>query len=404
MEPACRQCCSCTAIGPATTYVCSIFNQPTSIVKNANIMRRMRQNAPSLTSLFTPLIAILAATLLISCKDDPASPVDSQLRVRKNAKNLSAQERLDFTNAILALKNRPSPYEQGLNYYDQFVMWHRNSFYCDTMAAHMGPAFLPWHRQFLLMFENALSEAAGKQITLPYWDWTDNASTQAVFADDLMGGDGNPIEAYAVTTGPFRKGNWAFAVVDQPQADPYGLRYLTRRFGSFPGVPRLPATADIDNAMGVTAYDAAPWDVTPGPAASFRNNLEGWRNNTGEACEDSLMNPLHDSTPTPHVMHNGVHLWVCGMFDVPNVGDSIPGTMAYNTSLNDPVFWLHHANVDRLWAMWENRHGQIYQPVAGGHHGHNLNDNMWPYYKVGLMITPKSMLDHKKLGYRYEVE
>lgn len=370
-----------------------------------SFVQGMRKNASRRSFLPVALAALALAMPLASCgDDDPSGPDPSTLKVRKNAKNLTAQERQDFVNAVLALKTIPSPYGAGLSYYDQFVMWHRNSFYCDTMAAHMGPAFLPWHRQFLLMFENALSQAAGKPIAIPYWDWTDDESTRAVFQDDLMGGDGNPAEGYALTTGAFRKGNWTLNVVDQPQVDPYGLRYITRSFGTFPGVGKLPTSADVQNALAVQAYDAAPWDVTPGPSASFRNNLEGWRNNTGEGCEDSLMTPLHDSTPTPHVMHNGVHLWVSGMSDVPGVGDSIPGTMANNTSLNDPVFWLHHANIDRLWAMWTSRHGQIYVPVSGAHPGQNLNDPMWPYSQIGLTVTPKSLLDHWKLGYRYQEE
>lgn len=360
----------------------------------------MRTVASIRTYVLLSFTAFMAAVLMVSCsKDETTGPGDGALKIRKNVKNLTAQERQDFTNAVLALKNIPSPWEANLSYYDQFVMWHRNSFYCDTMAAHMGPAFLPWHRQFLLMFEAALTQAAGKQITIPYWDWTDEASTPMVFRDDFMGGDGDPSQEYAVTTGPFRKGNWTFNVVDQPQADPVGLRFLTRRFGTFPGIPTLPTKADVENALAVTVYDAAPWDVTPAPNLSFRNNLEGWRNDTNEACQDSLMNPLHGPGVTPHVMHNGVHLWVSGLFS-----DTIPGTMAYNTSLNDPVFWLHHANVDRIWTMWEARHGQVYVPVAGGHHGHNLNDAMWPYYKIGLTVTPKSVLDHTKLGYRYQEE
>jgi Common central domain of tyrosinase len=40
------------------------------------------------------------------------------------------------------------------------------------------------------------------------------------------------------------------------------------------------------------------------------------------------------------------------------------GTMA---SPNDPVFFLHHANVDRLCAKWQAQHGDPdYQPAAGG--------------------------------------
>jgi tyrosinase len=65
-------------------------------------------------------------------------------------------------------------------------------------------------------------------------------------------------------------------------------------------------------------------------------------------------------------------------------------------SPNDPIFWLHHANVDRIWAQW-----QKFQLGIGGSHprsadyppitqsdpwnndpiplGHRLNDEMWPW-------------------------
>ena len=111
-------------------------------------------------------------------------------------------------------------------------------------------------------------------------------------------------------------------------------------------------------------------------------------------------------------MHNAVHLWVAGEFklmheheDGEATGpDEVTGTMAFNTSPNDPVFFLHHANIDRLWAEWERRHGMLYAPVTGGPHGHNLDDRMWPYYTIGLHVTPRDMLDHHALGYVYESE
>ena len=39
-------------------------------------------------------------------------------------------------------------------------------------VAHMNPAFLSWHRKLLILYEDALSEVSGKDIALPYWDWT----------------------------------------------------------------------------------------------------------------------------------------------------------------------------------------------------------------------------------------
>lgn len=42
--------------------------------------------------------------------------------------------------------------------------------------------------------------------------------------------------------------------------------------------------------------------------------------------------------------HDGVHVWVGGTMH------SIP------TAPADPLFWMHHANVDRIWTSWQKNH------------------------------------------------
>jgi len=342
------------------------------------------------------LLLVGFAFSFYSCSVD--SPVTTATtRVRKDVKHLSSQERTDFVNAVLLLKNTPSPYQPGLSYYDQFVRWHVNAFYCDTMAAHMGPAFCPWHREFLLMFESALSNAIHKQVNLPYWDWTNTESTNSVFMDDFMGGNGDPTQRYTLTTGPFRRDNWEVKIFDQYAAYPYAIPYLIRSFGTFPNQPTLPTAADVTAALNVSTYDIAPYNCTVDASLSFRNNLEGWRGCVSESCEDTLLNPNCPGLSQSQ-MHNRVHLWVGGA-----VGDGDTcGTIVLNSSPNDPVFWLHHANVDRLWSKWLAIHGEVYVPVSGAHYGHNLNDLMWPYYRYGNFVTPKDLLSDVRLGYRYE--
>src|SRR5262245_28842962 len=103
-------------------------------------------------------VAGLAATngaLSRSAAAQDATPVPSPegtISLRRNAKDLSADERAAYVSAILALKKTASPWAMGLSVYDTFVLWHRDAFNCDINAAHMAPAFLPWHRQFLLLF------------------------------------------------------------------------------------------------------------------------------------------------------------------------------------------------------------------------------------------------------------
>jgi len=76
--------------------------------------------------------------------------------------------------------------------------------------------------------------------------------------------------------------------------------------------------------------------------------------------------------------------------------------MAFNTSTNDPVFFQHHANIDRLWGVWMSQHGQVYAPESGGPLGHNINDLMWPYHHMGIDVTPGMMLDSAAIGVAYE--
>lgn len=99
--------------------------------------------------------------------------------------------------------------------------------------------------------------------------------------------------------------------------------------------------------------------------------------------------------------------------------DSIP------SSPYDPVFWLNHANVDRLWAEWQDKGqtGSSFYPSRGRPFGHNLHDPMWPWdgglstpgsigpgnivpllssSKPKDVVTVADVLDFRKLGYTYD--
>ncbi len=341
----------------------------------------------------------------VSAEDEP--------RIRKNVKSLTADERRDFVEAVLTLKTVPSPFDAEMNYYDQFVAWHLSLYPCGLGHAmirpHGGPMFLPWHRIFLLRFEDALREVSGKPITVPYWDWADPASTHAVFADDFMGGDGDPNEGFAVTSGPFRKGAWTLNV------HPLGVQYtasasphITRRFGSLPAFGTLPTPEDISFLLGRPRYDVAPYDATSNPNVSFRNALEGFWLKVGSAripvgtmvCgPDGIM-----ITATGPGVHNLAHAWVGGLLGVTVQGPRV-GTMLLPTSPNDPVFFLHHANIDRLWAEWQEVHGvDTYEPATCdgllklGCRANTRTDPMHPPFEA----TPDDVADARALGYRYE--
>jgi hypothetical protein len=272
---------------------------------------------------------------------------------RKNQATLTAQEKSRFVAAVLTLKANGK--------YDQYVTDHRDF----AMGAHRGPAFLPWHRELLRRFEQDL-QSVDSSVTLPYWDWSvDNSPVSSIWDPDLMGGNGRVSDAQVMTGAfAFSGGNWPLNV--RPPGDPD--QFLKRQFGVF--APSLPTPADVTATLNETPYDVAPWNTIS--ASGFRNKLEGF-----------ISGPQ---------MHNLVHVWV-------------GGSMLPMQSPNDPVFFLHHCFVDKLWADWQAQHSGLgYVPVSGGPAGHNLNDAMEPWAGQGETVTPASVLDHHGLGYAYDTE
>ena len=301
------------------------------------------------------------------------------VQVRKNAKFLTADEKARLIYAIKRTKELPSRFDPTSSAYDYYVAIHYAAYYNPGMPAHMAPAFGPWHRWLLLLLEQDL-QRTDPEITVPYWDWTVDQSPDAyVWADDLMGGNGDPNDRWIVKTGPFRQGEWSLQLVDPVSLDQDGTIFdLQRHFGVYVsgGVPTttLPTAGDIAGALAIPVYDVEPWDDMSDPSKSFRNNLEGFRY-------------AADGTKLPSENHNRVHNW-------------IGGPMSEGASPNDPVFWLHHSMVDMIYAQWQQRWGSPYLPTSGARDYENLYDRMW---RMGD-VTIDAVLDHRALGYVYDRE
>lgn len=87
-----------------------------------------------------------------------------------------------------------------------------------------------------------------------------------------------------------------------------------------PNPPNLPPKEDVDMVSLLSTYD------------SFTSGLEGGIFTSGGILQ------------TQTQMHNEVHNWVGGIMSNPSY------------SPTDAIFWLHHANCDRLWAEWQKDH------------------------------------------------
>lgn len=334
--------------------------------------RRLDQDTRSLR---LPRLHVFCVALLLIAVSTPIAAMAAQgPRVRKSYSNTSLSERQDFIDAVLALKAvDPGANTAPLDGYDDFVKLHRDS------ALHRVSGFLAWHREFILAFEDALRSVNGGQfsnVTIPYWDWTvESFPSDLDTAGDngFLGGDGVSPN-WDVQAGPFAFNNgWTVNI------EPFNGPELKRRLGN--NIGALPSAGNVTSALAVSIFDSAPWNISSSASTSFRNYLEGWVPALG--------------------LHNIVHVWVGG--------GSGNGNMYYtDSSPNDLVFFMHHAQVDRIWCQWQEDHEFAFHhlPLGGpgcfpangpAPVGNNACDTM-----PGFADRPVDYLNVKGLGYEYD--
>ncbi|KAK8127119.1 Monooxygenase [Apiospora kogelbergensis] len=230
---------------------------------------------------------------------------------RVEFRTLDAAAQKQYTDAVMCLATKPSGINLGLNttLYDDFSYVHTHL----NQIIHFCGQFLPWHRYFVQLYHAQLREC-GYTGPMAYWDWTLDAADPAKSSIwTLLGGNGNPDkvektgaqEWMCVTDGPFRELRPAYREKE------YAPHCLARDF--FDGKER-PGT------MRGSAYNAQEVEFINGQKtyADFRLYLES-------------------------IPHGSIHSAVGGQ----------KGDMKPSTSPNDPLFFLHHTQIDRLWYLWQ---------------------------------------------------
>ncbi|MBN1209191.1 MAG: tyrosinase family protein [Myxococcaceae bacterium] len=340
--------------------------------------------------------------------------------IRKSAVELTSQERDRFLEALIRLKHRPAPNAPaGVSVYDQFVALHGAVFAViapglppgETINfGHWNIGFIPWHRQYLWAFEKALqAEVAG--VTLPYWDWTDHVDAiNRLFTPEFLGSlrQGAP--------GPIMDSVLRFPVP------------LAARPAWWPaGAEGFPIHPLLQDGFGQSLARGSVGVGWPPTAAEMQQLEQLVVQQPGAHPLWFFWTVLEQGHPQISTRtHNRGH-------------NFIGGHMSRGFSPNDPIFWLHHANVDRLWANWQaNRLLTAPSSTPADHWpapeelspfdgrpaplGHRLNDEMWPWvggapgYDVDLdpavkpllpdfsgapAVTVQDVLDVQAMDYRY---
>lgn len=256
----------------------------------------------------------------------------TMVRVRKNAEALTNAERDRFLGAMATLNGK------GVGRFADFRNMHDNDAYDQI---HVNMSFLPWHRAYLLDIEREL-QLIDPEVSLPYWKFDEAAPK--LFQPGFIGRS-NAVGAVSfASSNPLR--TWS--------AD-----------GTVPGVFR-------GNGVSPTTVlrvrnEFACMRLSEGPNANFPEFCD-WRHQGGQPTG-------LESDP-----HNGAH------------GGHVTGWITNpTTSQFDPLFYLLHANVDRLWAKWQwlpagsggvrsdPATAASYYTAADLPNGHNRGDTLWPW-------------------------
>lgn len=208
---------------------------------------------------------------------------------------------------------------------------------------HGNAYFLPWHRAYLNYFEEIVRDAAeDPSFALPYWDWTTHPSLPDAF--------------------------WQGSLNDE-----------TRRIT--PGQEILPGFVGPDVIAEIMEIS----DFETFGSAYVTDECAGGGDEQRAGCGTGRL----EGTP-----HNNVHTSVGGRRQPPPVGN-----MSTFWSPLDPIFWLHHCNVDRLWATWNLRHAN----------GSNRRWRDWVFQNnfvdaagQSQSIQVEDTFNTQDLGYRYD--
>ncbi len=251
-----------------------------------------------------------------------------------------------------------------------YLTWSRFVDIHNSSCPHGNWLFVPWHRLYLYYFETACQIALDDpDFALPYWDWT---------LDPVI-----PEEFF---TSPSLKVSRRVAKLGDS---------IPPEFTGQSVMDRIYANGEFYSFFSRPTDYFAPFSVPAGAGGSAVGTFEA-------------------------IPHNNVHKFIGGL-------------MANNESPTDPIFWLHHGNVDRIWRQFQRIHpavlpekvakflrggsnvaarddvAEVYMATALDYHrsGDELQPGIdWPEQKrkVEFNLTVKDVQDLKNFGYVYDTD
>ncbi|RDW85203.1 hypothetical protein BP6252_02793 [Coleophoma cylindrospora] len=282
----------------------------------------------------------------INLPDQVSSRQCRSYAIRKEWSSLSAVERRTYIDAVLCLQSQPSKLPAGLvpgaiSRFDDFVATHINN----TLGIHLNGKFLSWHRQFVFLYEKALQQECGYKGTQPYWNWALYLDSPYKLEESLLFDGSNtsmsnngvydPSLAPIVVGGGavLPRGNGGGCVTAGPFVN------HTVRLGPFPF--ELVFTGKVPSNWTVANPRCMQRDLS-----IAINELYNNASSVAYLMQQTKTITEFQGNMSGADVHAGVH----------GGGHYILGGsgLDFFASPNDPMFWLHHGMIDKVWSDWQS--------------------------------------------------
>ncbi|KAE9375970.1 Di-copper centre-containing protein [Stipitochalara longipes BDJ] len=269
---------------------------------------------------------------------------------RREWRQLSRDQKAKYISAVKCLHELPSKVTGNGRLSDDFPWVHRHI----GSFTHDAASFLPWHRYFLHLYELELRESCGYEGGLTFWDWTldwEDPSQSPVWDPFTgFGGDGSLGEITTVGFGS--------CVRDGPFAN-YEVHYYN--FTTHPHCLSRGFSRQHENQQ---FYGD---EFSPAVIENIHQQEEFFSFSLGLE-----MGP-HDAIPN---LINGDFF----SFEAPN----------------DPLFFLHHTQLDRLWWLWQKESPNRIREYNGRMESNSdqpasVNDRL-PMDSLGVTIEVQDVL------------
>ncbi|KAL7129322.1 hypothetical protein ABFS83_13G059000 [Erythranthe nasuta] len=291
-----------------------------------------------------------------------------QMKIRPSAHRVSPEYMFKFNTAIDRMKRLPK--DDPRNFMQQANI---HCAYCNgaydqpgqgtlDLQIHNSWLFFPFHRWYLYFYERILGKLIGDPtFALPFWNWD------------------NP------------KGMTMPPMFVDPKSSLYDKK---RNQEHLP-----PAVVDLGLTNSTDTLQVVANNLTIMYSEMIRGNSDA-NDFMGQAYREGDESSAKAAGSSERGSHTSIHAWVGDFKDQPS-GEDMGN---FYSAGRDPLFYCHHANVDRMWTLWQYFLPSNKVPDKRITDTDFLNTAFLFYDENAQLVrvTVKDCLDNLRMGYDFE--